>query len=189
MGKRVVVTPDGHWGIAPAATQKGKRESFLQAAAWNADTDRYCVTGDRIACFLGADAPAILREVGNGEFRVVGDCLLPEFADLRAFLGPLPRPWIVRFFKETIEGTGEYRYLNTDTGVISDQDTRLGDLPKDVEIVPRDEVTRTRDDPRLFQVYKHRNTGIKEVSDPQLPRLTRAALESRGIHIEQIILC
>lgn len=69
--------------------------------------------------------------------------------------------------------------------MMSDQDPRFDDLPKNVEIVPRYEVTRTRDDPHLFQVYRHCKTMIDEKSRP---RLTRAALESRGIYIERVTL-
>lgn len=91
----------------------------------------------------------------------------------------------MQFFGENIEITGNYRYLNTETGELHDQDPRLGPLPEDIEMVPREQVTRVREDPRIFQIYRNRRTGVEVKSDP---RLTPSALESRGVRLERFVL-
>ncbi|KAH6695217.1 heterokaryon incompatibility protein-domain-containing protein [Plectosphaerella plurivora] len=162
-GRRVTSTKQGHRGIAPADAQPG----------------------DIIACFLGCDSPIALRPTSGG-YLVVGECFMPAYADLRAFLGPLKSPWKVRFFTESSDGAGAYRYLNTDTGELSDQDPRLDPLPRDLEVVPRDKVVRTGDDPGTFQVYRSRKTG--EVVTKSDPMLTPELLEARGCQLRRFSL-
>ena len=182
MGKRVIKTADGHWGIGPSSTEKGEYpNSSLRSVTWSESL--YAHTGDVIACFLGAERPYVLRRSDDQKFTIVGECFLPEVADMRPFLGPLPQPWEVRFFVESMEGAGHYRYVNTETGMLSDHDPRLGPLPEDVEVMPRKQ--RTGDDPRIFQTYRNRRTGVEENSDP---RLTPAALESRGVRLQRFAL-
>lgn len=111
---------------------------------------------------------------------------MPGLADLRAFLGPFPSPWKVKFFTENTDGAGAYRYHNTETGAESNHDPRLGPLPDHLEIVPRAEVARTTDDPCTFQVYRCRETGrVVTKSDPLL---TAELLEARGCPVRRFAL-
>ncbi|KAI9157973.1 Heterokaryon incompatibility protein [Paramyrothecium foliicola] len=161
--RRVIRTAEGFWGIAPSAAQ----------------------AGDIIACLLGFDCPIILRRTTGEDFLLVGECLVPELADLRAFLGPLPSPWKVHFHTETIDGAGFYRYFNSETEEESDQDPRMANLPDDIEVVPRKQFERTADDPTTFQLYRNKATGATTKSDP---RLTPDALTNAGVAIRRFTL-
>jgi hypothetical protein len=127
----------------------------------------------------------ILRKTSGEGFLLVGECFVPELADLRAFLGPLPSPWKVQFHMENIDGAGFYKYFNTETEEESDQDPRMASLPDEMEVVPRNEFERTVDDPITFQVYRNNITGATTKSDP---RLTPAALTKVGVSIIQFTL-
>jgi hypothetical protein len=181
MGKRVIKTGDGHWGIAPAFTRTGQHPSPPPFTVKTKLTS--CMTGDIIVCLLGAERPNVIRKTEDQKYTIIGECFLPEAADMRSFLGPLPHPWEVRFFVENMEGAGNYRYFNSMTGELTDQDPRLGPLPEGVEVIPRR--LRTGEYPRIFQTYRNHVTGVEEMSDP---RLTSAALQSQGIHIQRFLL-
>jgi len=96
-----------------------------------------------------------------------------------SFLGPLPSPWK---FQERRLATGQFEcvleFRNSDTGVVTQNDPRLGELSEAWEKVKAE---RTRDDPVLFAPHRNKSTGELINSDP---RLLPSALHARGVTLE-----
>jgi hypothetical protein len=88
---------------------------------------------DVVCVLLGCEAPMLLRPVGTtGNFRVVGQCFMPNIAHGEALLGPLPPH--IRFVWATNIASGErWGFLDDRTGQYSRWDPRLDLLPIDLE--------------------------------------------------------
>jgi len=92
------------------------------------DTD--ITPGDIICVFLGCEKPVVLRPEPEGHFLLVGDSFVYGLNDTRAFLGPLPKPWIVqiKYHPRTCERFVHY-FFNSDTGESTAEDPRLSPDP------------------------------------------------------------
>lgn len=137
--------------------------------------------GDIICAILGLDLPMLLRRQQDGNFLVVGPCLIYGLNDISALLGPLPHPWRVQVYHDSNGLLSNFRYFNPETNCLSEEDPRSGPLPE----WDRIEVERTGDDPFLLQCFKNRVTGEIIKSDP---RLLPEALETRGVKLETFSL-
>ncbi|VUC35364.1 unnamed protein product [Clonostachys rosea] len=135
--------------------------------------------GDQIVCFLGCDSPIVLRPVpGSENFHVVGECFALTLKDSQAFLGPLPSPWVVQFFSNSPDRTGLYRYYNTETLELTDDDPRLERLLESgLELL---ESERKLDDPVTSRTFRDVSMGTILTSDP---RITTETLSRRGVGI------
>ncbi|KAK3690549.1 heterokaryon incompatibility protein-domain-containing protein, partial [Podospora appendiculata] len=154
-GRSYMSTKEGYIGFAPKGATAG---------------DVFCV-------LLGCDYPMLLRQQPNGSFVVVGECYVYGLNDGAGLLGPLPRNWRVQIFRESSGLCLElYRFYDAHTGMLTDEDPRLGPLG-DWERIDH---TRTGDDPVIFQFYKHKVTGETINSDP---RMTPEALRARGVDV------
>lgn len=133
-------------------------------------------TGDIIAVLLGYDAPMALRPLDDGTHQIVGDCLIYGFQDAMRLLGPLPAGWKPQVFLNLSLAMGSYEFLNTETGVLTEQDPRLGPLAG----WERDRSERTADDPAVYQRFKR--IGSDEVVNYD-PRMSPDALRARGVSL------
>lgn len=170
--------------------------------------------GDIVCVLLGCDTPVILRpqprlqpqpspqsEISgfeertsqlprpsppgeDTEFLFVGPCFVYGLDDANGLLGPLPKPWRVQVFTDESGLRSIYKFLNPDTGVLSEEDPRLPPLDGDKwERAPRGR--RTGDDPITFQRFRNKLTGEVVNYDP---RMDRDALEARGVRIREFNL-
>lgn len=117
----------------------------------------------------------------------MGDSFVYGLHDATAFLGPLPRPWIVRRKRHPLNlYISAYSSFNTATGESTCEDPRLEPDPVweriDLEDLGRE---RSGDDPGIFDFFRHRETGEIRNSDP---RLLPEALEKRGVKLEKFKL-
>ncbi|KAI0551240.1 heterokaryon incompatibility protein-domain-containing protein [Xylaria curta] len=154
-----ITTEEGYLGLGPAGAQQG----------------------DVICVFFGCDSPIVLRPEPGGGHSVVGECYVCGLEDGTALLGPLENHWRVQVFTESRDHRRNYRFLNKNTGVLSDEDPRLPPLPTDWEKID----TETISGPTTFQLYKNTKTGQIINYDP---RLTPNTFASRGVTIERFIL-
>lgn len=60
-----------------------------------------------------------------GRYRFVGECYVYGLEDATALLGPLGEHWRVQVFSESTYSRKYYQFLNTETGLLSDEDPRL----------------------------------------------------------------
>ncbi|KAK4445456.1 heterokaryon incompatibility protein-domain-containing protein [Podospora aff. communis PSN243] len=139
--------------------------------------------GDIICVLLGLDAPVILRPHPTNPklFTFVSAAFVYGLHDGIALLGPMPKPWVVQI---TIRADGYiYKYCNTETGEVSDNDPRLGELDAKWKRVSAE--PRTNDDPATFQRFVNQETGAIITYDP---RMDRDALIERGVDLRMFIL-
>ncbi|KAL5359037.1 heterokaryon incompatibility protein-domain-containing protein [Aspergillus floccosus] len=159
LGRVYMTTDEGYVGLGPPGTEPG----------------------DQVVSPLGCDSPMVLRKGPHGGFLVVGECVMPELNDSRDFLGPLPSPWRVQYFKDSSDRYGVYRYSNAETGALSDQDPRtVGASDWQSETV-----NRTGDDPVTFRAFRNKVSGDIVKSDPCL---TPQALQERGVTLAWFML-
>ncbi|KAI8623268.1 heterokaryon incompatibility protein-domain-containing protein [Xylariaceae sp. FL1651] len=135
--------------------------------------------GDVIVVLLGCDSPMALRPDSGTKYRVVGECYVYGLENARALLGPLEDHWTVQVLSEHRR---EYKFLNTETGVLTDDDPRLPSLEKNWERIMDIETTSG---PTTFQLYKNKETGEIINYDP---RMTLETFESKGITVENFAL-
>lgn len=116
--------------------------------------------------------PNVLRSQPGGYFKIVGECYMHGVCDATAFLGPLPKPWIVQIPAGRSGLFDEYCFKNTETGQVTREDPRMGPLPTRWE---RLEVGRTSDDPEFCERFRNTVTGEVLNSDPRLhPEVLKA---------------
>ncbi|KAK8136781.1 HET-domain-containing protein [Apiospora sp. TS-2023a] len=159
-GRTLVTTETGHIGLAPAGARQG----------------------DAVFTILGCKSSILLRRCGDGErWYVVGECYIHGLDDAIGLLGELPNAWRVQITKDH-SGHAQYSYLNSETGLTTQMDPRLGPLPP--AWVPSNS-PRQAGMPALRSCYKNIETG--EVMDSD-PRLLPEALENRGVVLENLLL-
>jgi len=82
---------------------------------------------DEICVILGCKLPMILRPMDDGRRKVVGPCFISGLNEGEAVLGPMPRG--VRFV-QIWDGDGyDERFVNDETGEVSEEDPRLQGWP------------------------------------------------------------
>jgi hypothetical protein len=123
----------------------------------------------------------ILRPISQDQYSVIGECYVHGLADSAAILGPVPADWTVRVEWDDAN-LPVYHFYNTLTEKISDEDPRLGPLPRQWKNI---QSARSLDDPELFQKYKNEITGEIINCDP---RLFPDALEQQGVNLKRIQL-
>lgn len=146
-------TDDGYIGLAPADTR----------------------FGDVVAVFLASQNPIILRpnERSPGHFSVIGECFVYGLHDAMPLLGPLPQPW--RGVAAWMHGDRRViRFFNPETQEKTMEDPRLEPLPEWERI----EKEIDKDDPTLYDFFRHVGTGELINYDP---RLDPDKLKAKGI--------
>lgn len=122
----------------------------------------------------------MLREQGDGTYKLVGTCYLHGISDGVTLLGQLPSPWRVQRMLDSAQQFMICKFYNPETDVLSQEDPRLGPLDDDWERLPDRDATA--DDPQIFQEFRNKTTGQILKSDP---RLAPEALRARGIRLEE----
>lgn len=137
------------------------------------------IVGDAVCVFLGCDSPIIIRQQSDGSYRVIGEAFIYALRDAHALLGSLPEPWLVRQVDSTFRPA--YRFLNRETGEMTEDDPRLGPLIGWERLA----VEMGADDPRNCQKYKNVETGHVINYDP---RMSLDALKARGVKLRTFAL-
>ncbi len=105
-GRLFFTTKEGYIGLAPKMTK----------------------LGDTVCRLLGCDMPLIFHPIGNGRYKVVGQCYVCGLMDNEALLGPLPGNF--QFVWRFNEDFGFWpAYTDRETGETLVEDPRLGQLP------------------------------------------------------------
>lgn len=136
--------------------------------------------GDEVCSLLGLFCPLVIRPSGNGGYQVVGGCYLHGLMDGGALLGQVPDDWTA--LQHIVGRRSMPRYYNTTTGEITMEDPRLGPLDPHWQRFDRE---LTADDPEHVDFFRNKHTGEEINYDP---RLTKEALEQRGVKLQDIIL-
>jgi hypothetical protein len=123
----------------------------------------------------------MLRPGPEGKYRVVGECYVCGLEDAKALLGPLGDDWTVQVFAESTDYRRNFKFLNKETGVLTDDDPRLPPLPSQWERIE----TEMTSGPTTFQLFKNGDDGRTINYDP---RMTPNTFESKGVAIERFIL-
>ena len=126
--------------------------------------------------------PLVIRPTGHGKCSIIGTCYLHGFMDSEALLGCLPTEWTVSQW--TVQGRFQPRYYRTDMefreAVLDDP--RLEPLNSQWRRVERD---LTADDPEHVAFFEDKSTGEIINYDP---RMSKEALERRGVKLQTIAL-
>ena len=179
--RRLFKTRNHFVGLGPTRVQPGMfyQHPYLNRFRISANVLH---VGDVVAGFLGADSAKVLRLVTEGQYRVVGDCLVPGLMDCTAFLGPLPKPWTV-YGDTGYKTRNRFEFFNTETNESTIEDPRLEPLEgtgwERMDYEPRDA------DPDLFDYFRNKKTGEVMNSDP---RLLPENLKARGVPLEEFEL-
>ncbi|KAI0592860.1 heterokaryon incompatibility protein-domain-containing protein [Biscogniauxia sp. FL1348] len=152
-------TEEGHVGLGPFDMKKG----------------------DIVVVLLGYDAPMLLREATNGTYQIIGETMAYTLRDATGLLGPLPKPWICQIYMDSVGLSTSYRFLNQESGVVSQDDPRLPPLVGWERIAS----IRTADDPEVYQKFKNTETGDIINYDP---RMSTSALRKRGLALKTFML-
>ena len=173
-----ITTSNGLLGLAPTDTALGKSTNSLCLLT---NLTNFLID-DLICVLLGCHMPMILRPTFTGEgFKIIGPCLIHGLMDAEALLGPLPKPWIVEFYRDNL-GYARLHFRNTETKDLTVEDPRLGPLTPEWERFDQD---RTLDDPRWFAYYRNKATGEIMNSDP---RMLPEELKKRNVNLEMFCL-
>lgn len=173
-------TDDGHFGLAPAATQQG---TYLSIRT-NTETSLTNHTGDHVVTILGCDELIVLRPLPSNFYQVIGPCYLHGFWDGESLLGRMPAPWSLKFVKDR-SGIDVPRFANAETGELTHKDPRLASLPLPEGWEQLADAERTMNDPFTVQFWRNEKSDEKMNSDP---RMTEEKLRERGIKIERFSL-
>jgi hypothetical protein len=80
---------------------------------------------DEVVVSLGCDSPMVLRAIGNGRYRVVGECFIYDLSHSEALLGPLPTAYQQIYKTDNRRNQSGFVYYNRDTGQAHTIDPRL----------------------------------------------------------------
>ena len=94
-----------------------------------------------------------------------------------ALLGPLPDSFTAVFRHNPRNGTDRWAYLDQETGVFQAEDPRLGPLPDGWSI-------KSHKGEQYAQLFVQNQTGVTRVQTWDDPRLSREALEKRGVPLQ-----
>jgi hypothetical protein len=124
-----------------------------------------------------------LRPTASGKFQVVGECYVHGLCDTQALLGPLPNDWKIEMYEDNQHRIGWPIFANNSINMRTWQDPRLPYLPAEWEGIPHPELS-TSTNP-LFHRFKSNITNETTECDP---RLSREALEARGVKLQKFQL-
>lgn len=145
----------GYFGLGPLRTQKG----------------------DKLVVPLGSDAVNVLRPTTSEEgYELIGNAYCDSFNAGEAFLGGLPGLWTLT----QDLARRQWVYCDRATGVLQDEDPRLGRLPEGWKLA---ETASERGQPCPSTKYLNQNEmGVVLPSGD--PRLSPDALRDRGVLLE-----
>ncbi|KAL8942667.1 MAG: hypothetical protein Q9216_001521 [Gyalolechia sp. 2 TL-2023] len=139
IGRAIISTEEGHFGLAP----------------------KNCQEGDCIAILLSCQSPMILRPEPPGEFLVIGECYIHDFMDGEAFLGPFPKDWQRVFrYDEATQSTRD-AFIDRDRDICQIEDPRLGPLPEGWFV-------QEHSMQHLFTRYGDSTRGFASIFDPRM---------------------
>ena len=118
---------------------------FLATAYWCIDERAFIETregyiglappkalpGDQVCILLGCDAPLLLRQTPNRQFRVVGACYVHGLGSGEGLLGPLPDHYQAVSEPNRNDSRNYWKFLDHRTGKTQVNDPRLGSPPSD----------------------------------------------------------
>jgi hypothetical protein len=133
-----------------------------------------------VCVLLGPPRPVVLRPSSGGAYKVVGVIYVHGLDYAEGLLGTVPEPWKHKL-GWTIKGSGYTQvFRNLRTGILTDGDPRLGELPQDWR--------KTQNwDPEDQQIPMFRNDKTGEETEFD-PRLSVEELKKRGVPIRQFAL-
>jgi len=121
----------------------------------------------------------VLRPQSNGTFQVVGETYIQGLTNAAAFLGPIPKPWQIQVFADSIANLRIRSYFNSETKERRTDDPRLDPL-EDWEMAS---IPRSNRDPNTFEWRRNKRTGEVVNYDP---RLLPEALRARDVALIDI---
>jgi hypothetical protein len=110
-------------------------------------------------------------------FALIGDTFVYGLHNANVLLGQLPSAWRVQVFEDDAGYLTVYKFFNSQSNMLSDEDPRLGPLKQWTRAT---RPPRTADDPVIFQCFQHNQTGEIIKHDP---RLNPEALIARGVNV------
>jgi hypothetical protein len=142
-------TKEGHFGLAPSPARPG----------------------DVVTILLGCESAMILRPYGNEQFKVVGEGYCQGFMWGEALLGQFSGRFepLMRYDEDA--GIWRWAYINRETGVIQEEDPRLGKLPEGWE-------KRRHKGEEYWSWFANDEKGLSGTDDP---RLGPNAFRKRGV--------
>ncbi|KAL8672570.1 MAG: hypothetical protein Q9168_002975 [Polycauliona sp. 1 TL-2023] len=159
-GRQFFVCKEGNTGLAPQAAREG----------------------DQVCVILGCQSPLVLRQHEDGYFTIIGDCYIDGLMTAEAVLGPLPYGWEGVAILPEGSGLGYmHGFVNRHGGVQSFEDPRLGQLPDGWRL-------ETAGQPANWHNWFINITTGEELVWPRDPRMSKEALATRGVHLEEVIL-
>lgn len=138
-------------------------------------------SGDIFCVILGCDEIMLLREASPEHYKVIGPCYVHGLWDGEGLLGPLQKPWTLKYVKDKT-GVDVPRFFNGETGSLQFEDPRLGPLPAGWRQVVLD---RTMSDPLSMEWFKHEESGEVLNYDP---RVRVDELKARGVEVRSFLL-
>lgn len=115
----------------------------------------------------------------HGGYQVVGTAFVYGLHDALSVLGPLPEPWSVHVYLDSIGNDTVQKFYNKVTGQVVEDDPRLPPLPGDWKrLNSQDE--RTADEPEIFQKFMNITTGEVINYDP---RMSEGELRGKGLKL------
>ncbi len=154
-GRSLYLTKDGALGLGPLAAKES----------------------DIVAVLLGSLSAMIFRPTQEENYKLVGEAYSDGFMHGEALLGPLPNSFSAIFRHDTTKGSYRWAYLDQETGVFQAEDPRLGPLPPGWSIM-------SHKNEQFVQLFTNNQTGVTRVETWDDPRLSREALEKRGIPLQ-----
>ncbi|OBT80261.1 hypothetical protein VF21_00609 [Pseudogymnoascus sp. 05NY08] len=138
--------------------------------------------GNIITTVLGRNSPLLLRPPGNDSYVVVTGAMIPGLCNSASILGQLPHPWKIQLVDQLGHPEPQPHYINSETGVTTREDPRLGSLPPDWIRVQGEWQTSQ---PIFVDHFQNVMTGQVVHWDP---RLDVDSLRDRGVAIKTFLL-
>jgi hypothetical protein len=154
-GRSLFLTKDGVPGLGPLAAKEG----------------------DIVTVLLGSLPAMILRPTQEGNYKLVGEAYCDGIMHGEALLGPLLDSFNAILRHNPTNGSLEWAYLDQETGVFQAEDPRLGPLPDGWSI-------KSHKGEQYAQLFVQNQTGVTRVQTWDDPRLSREALEKRGVPLQ-----
>jgi hypothetical protein len=119
-------------------------------------------SGDLVYNILGVESPMILRPVSNGNFLIVGPCIVHGLMNAEGILGTMPKGWDFILTRDRGYPEKCCVFINSATGQQTKEDPRLSPLSAPWH--------------RCAEMYRNSETGKGTTRDP---RMTPEALMER----------
>jgi len=136
--------------------------------------------GDIVCVLLGRQGLVLLRPTASNNFQIIGTCYVHGLTDAVGLLGPLPPSVTLKIGEDGRRWI--YRFFNSSTGSLTEEDPRLPPLSSGWERFEKD---WTSDEPQLCAWFRNKETGEEMDSDP---RMLPEALKTRGVPLRMFSL-